>query len=106
MRHICQSQKHTVELQAIFPGGVAKDSDPLALNGPILVTTGILKTVVVSAAKAQLGALFSTAGKQRSFVWHYVEDMGHCQPSVPVNCDNSTIAGIANDSLKNTGRIR
>ena len=29
-----------------------------------------------------------------------LRELGHCQPPTPVHCDNSTAAGIANNTVK------
>ena len=44
-----------------FLGSLPRNGDPIKLNGAIHVTCTILKLVTVSAAEAELGALFLNA---------------------------------------------
>jgi hypothetical protein len=44
-----------------FLGSIPHDGDPIKLNGAIHITCAILKLVAVSAAEADLGALFLNA---------------------------------------------
>ena len=80
-------------------GSVPKKGEDIRTNGSIFVATGILKIVVCSAAEAELGALFLNL-KEGKILRLVLEEMGHRQPPTPVHCDNSTAAGIANDSVK------
>ncbi len=59
----------------------------------------ILKFVVVSAAKAELGALFHNCQDGKIFQ-KTLADMGHPQPKTPVHCNNATEVGIANNTVK------
>jgi hypothetical protein len=68
-------------------------------NGAILNPTGILKHVASSASEAELGALFVNC-KEGVILRQTLQDMGHPQPTTPVQTDNSTASGIANDTLK------
>jgi hypothetical protein len=54
---------------------------------------------VSSAAEAELGALFRN-GKEACSIQTTLEEMGHPQPPTPVETDNNTAAGVANDSIK------
>ncbi len=49
-----------------FLGSLPIDCNPIKLNGTIHITCTILKLVATSAAKAELGALFSTPKKPKS----------------------------------------
>ena len=68
-------------------------------NGPVDVLCHILRAVMSSAAEAELGALFLTA-KQACPIRTALEEMGHPQPATPIQTDNSTAVGIANDTVK------
>ena len=63
------------------------------------MTCGILRIVVCSAAEAELAALFLNIREGKVLRLTLME-LGHPQPPTPVHCDNSTAAGIANDSVK------
>ena len=43
-----------------FMGLIPKDGEPIILNGAFHVSTQIMRFVVASAAKAELGAMFKT----------------------------------------------
>jgi hypothetical protein len=69
------------------------------LNGPILVTSSIIKETVSSAAEAELAALFHNAQEACPLREALIE-MGHPQPATPMQTDNSTASGLANDTIK------
>ena len=58
-----------------------------------------MREVVSSAAEAELGAVFHN-GKEATAMRHTLEELGHPQPPTVITADNSTAAGIANDSIK------
>jgi hypothetical protein len=67
-------------------------------NGPILNTSQIIKSVMSSAAEAELGALYINAHKPipcRTLL----EEMGHKQPPTPIQTDNSTALGIVTNNI-------
>jgi Reverse transcriptase (RNA-dependent DNA polymerase) len=68
-------------------------------NGAITVYSSILREVVSSAAEAELAGLFHNA-KEACPLQIALEEMGHPQPPTPIYTDNSTAAGIANDTVK------
>jgi hypothetical protein len=59
----------------------------------------ILGFEVASAAEAELGALFLNY-KQATIFQLPLEEMGHPQLPTPINCNNSTAVGIANNTVK------
>lgn len=58
-----------------------------------------MKEIVSSAAEAELAALFYN-GKEACALRTTLEELGHPQPPTPIQTDNSTAAGIANDTVK------
>jgi hypothetical protein len=72
---------------------------PIQLNGAFHVSTMILRFVVASTAKAELGALYHNCQTGIIFC-PTLADMGHPQPKTPVRCDNATAVGIANNTIK------
>ena len=82
-----------------FLGSIPKKGRNIVINGPIHVACGILGIVVCSAAEAELAALFLNIREGKVLRLTLME-LGHPQPPTPVHCDNSTAAGIANDSVK------
>jgi hypothetical protein len=76
----------------------ATSKQPTA-NGAINVLCQILRKVVSSAAEAELAALFHN-GKEACPIRIALEELGHPQPATPIQTDNNTAAGIANDTVK------
>ena len=68
-------------------------------NGAVHTTSTILKNVVTSAAEAEYGGLFINA-KIAIPMRIALRELGHPQPATPIITDNSTAAGIANESVK------
>jgi hypothetical protein len=68
-------------------------------NGAINILCQILREVVSSAAEAELAALFHN-GKEACPIRIALEELGHPQPATPIQTDNNTAAGIANDTVK------
>jgi hypothetical protein len=64
-------------------------------NGPVLSISQIMKFVMSSAAKAELGALYTTA-KEMVPLCQTLIKMGWSQPCMPIQTDNSTVIGITN----------
>jgi hypothetical protein len=69
------------------------------INGAVLVTSKVIKETVSSAAEAELAALFHN-GQDAYSLRVALEEMNHPQPPTPIQTDNSTAAGLANDSIK------
>ena len=69
------------------------------INGAVHTTASILKNVVSSASEAEYGALFMNA-KAAVALRQALHDMGHPQPPTPLQTDNDTATGIANQSIK------
>jgi hypothetical protein len=82
-----------------FMGWMPMDGAPIQLNGAFHVSTTIMRFVVASAAKAELGALYHNCQTGIIFCLT-LADMGHPQPKTPVHCDNATAVGIANNTIK------
>ena len=68
-------------------------------NGAILNISTIIRNVMASAAEAELAALFTNA-KEAAVIRNTLEEMGHPQPATPIQVDNSTADGIANETCK------
>ena len=69
------------------------------LNAPVLVSANIIKETVASAAEAELAGLFHN-GRDALPLIHALTEMGHTQPPTPIQTDNSTAAGLANDTVQ------
>jgi hypothetical protein len=68
-------------------------------NGTFLNIAQIIKSVMSSAAKAELGALYGNTRKaipQRQLP----EEIGHLQPPTPMQTDNSTALGVVTSSIQ------
>ncbi len=77
---------------------LSTDPDPPD-NGAIQILCQIMREVLSSAAESELAALFHN-GKEACPVRTCLEELGHPQPPTPIQTDNSTAAGIANDNVK------
>ena len=68
-------------------------------NGAVNTVTQMIKTVMSSAAEAELGALYINCRKaipER----HLLEAMGHHQPQTPIQTDNSTVLGVVTNKIQ------
>ena len=70
------------------------------LNGPILTIAQIIKTVMASAAEAEMAALFITA-KNMIPLRNTLLEMGWPQTQTPIQMDNSTSLGFTNKTIVN-----
>jgi hypothetical protein len=69
------------------------------LNGPIHTVCYILRNVIASAAESEAGALFLN-GQEATPLRNTLIELGHPQPLTPLQTDNTTAAGFANDTIK------
>ena len=81
------------------PPTLGPDTPPPRHNGAVNVLCQIMREVVSSAAEAELGSMFHNA-KEACSIRIALEEMGHPQPATPLQTDNITAAGIANDTVK------
>ena len=72
---------------------------PQIINGAISVIAKIIKSVMSSAAEAEVGALFMNA-KAIIPLRITCEELGHIQPATPMRTDNNTAEGIMNGTIK------
>ena len=82
-----------------FLGSLPIDGFPIKLNGAILTLCTILKCVAVSAAEAELGALFLNVREEKIICLTFVK-MGLPRPPIPIHVNNMTAANIVNNTLK------
>ena len=85
-----------------FAGHYYLGNQPLhetTFNGAVHNNASILKNVVSSASEAEYGALFMNA-KTAVSLRQALNDMGHKQPPTPIQTDNDTATGIANQTIK------
>jgi hypothetical protein len=82
-----------------FMGWKPNPTQPIKLNGAFFTLCAILKFVFASVAEAELGVLFLNC-KQATIFLLTLAEMGHPHPPTLVNCDNSTMVGIANKTVK------
>ena len=68
-------------------------------NGPILNTTGILANVMSAASEPEAAALFTNM-KEGVIQRIALDEMQWPQPPTPITVDNSTAAGLAQDTIK------
>jgi hypothetical protein len=68
-------------------------------NGAVLNISKILKAVMSSAAKAELGTLYINAHEAIP-MRHLLKEMGHKQPPTPIQTDNSTAHGVITHNIQ------
>ena len=68
-------------------------------NGAIHNLCQIIKTVMSSAGEAEIGATFLNA-KDALPICTNPEELGHPQPPTPMQVDNTTAVGFANNTIK------
>ena len=73
-------------------------TDPID-NGPVLSLAKIIKSVMSSAAEAEMGGLFLNA-KAAVPIRTTLEELGHKQPPTPMQTDNSTACGVINNEIQ------
>ena len=76
----------------------AIDAPILANNGAALNTANLIKTVMSSAAEAEMGAIF-LAAREAIPAWNTLIEMGHPQGKTPIQNDNSTVRGVCNKNM-------
>jgi hypothetical protein len=82
-----------------FMGWMPTDGTPIHLNGAFHISTTIFKFVVASATKAELGTLYHNC--QTGIIFQLtLTNIGHPKPKTPVHCNNATVVGIANNTIK------
>jgi hypothetical protein len=82
----------------LYFGTAAKSTKPMLNNGAVLTISGILKHVMSSAAEAYVAGLFVNA-KEGEILRTTLDEMGYPQEPTPIQTDNSTASGIANDTI-------
>ncbi len=97
--YLSEKNAHSRACGHFFMGWKLDASKPIKLNGAFFTLCSILRFVVASAAEAELGALFLNC-KQAAIFRVTLEEMGHPQSPIPINCDNLTAVGIANNTVK------
>ena len=97
MPHTSQNSKHAVTQGDIF-SFLKNDVFPTN-NGAILTLAQIIKHVRSSAAEAELGALYINACEVFP-QWHLLIEMGHPQPLMPIQIDNSAALGVVTNTIQ------
>ena len=68
-------------------------------NGAVDTVAQIIKTVMSSAAEAELGALYINC-REAIPERHLIEAMGHNQPPTPMQTNNSTALGVVTNKIQ------
>ena len=69
------------------------------LNGPIHSISRIMSNVMGSAAEAEIGAAYIN-GQEAVPIRTLLRELGHPHPATPIQFDNSTANGFANNTMK------
>jgi hypothetical protein len=73
-------------------------ADP-AKNRAVLNIAQLIRAVMSSAAKAELGALYINA-REAIPQQHTLKEMGHKQPPTPMQTKNTTAIGVVNSNIQ------
>ena len=68
------------------------------LNGPIHSISQIMSNVMGLAAETKIGAAYFN-GQEAVPIRTLLLELGHPQPAMPIQVDNSTAKGFANDTI-------
>ena len=77
---------------------MSDDSSVLPNNGSVHTISKIIKAVMSSTAEAELGALFINI-RESIPALHALEIMGHKQPPIPIQTDNTTAIGVVTNKI-------
>ena len=77
---------------------MSEDNQDPKNNGAVLNLANIIKSVMSSAAEAEIGALFINS-RQAIPARRLLEEMGHVQPPTPIQTDNTKALGFFNKHL-------
>ena len=78
---------------------LSNDSKIPPNNRAVLNVAQIIKAVMLSAAEAEIGALFINA-REAIPARTTLEELGHPQPPTPMQTDNTTALGVVNRNLQ------
>jgi hypothetical protein len=79
--------------------GISNTTDKKLTNEAILIISKVLKHVMSSAPEAEIGAVFINANKGE-VLRTTLEELGHPQPPIPMETDNTTATGYSNGTIK------
>jgi hypothetical protein len=79
--------------------GNKPSSTPEPDQGPLLNRSNVIRNVMGSAAEAEVGALYDNL-REGVPLRNTLKEMGYPQPPTPVQVDNSTANGFANNQIK------
>ena len=77
---------------------LSEDTPVPTRNGPVINFAQIIKFVMYSTAEAEMYGLFICA-KAMVQICQTLIDMRWPHPKYPIQCDNSTAVGVANDTI-------
>jgi hypothetical protein len=81
-----------------FYMGSNNKTDQKLTNGAILIISKVIKHVMLSAAQAEIGAVFINA-KEGAVLRTTLEELGHKQTPTPMETDNTTATGYSNGTI-------
>ena len=99
MHHIYQRPMHTVEHVAAFHGMESGTHKTYKVEWGILYAVCNFTICWCFCCRSKTWGIISKL-QTGSYFWITLEKMGHPQQPTPVNCDNSTAVGIANNTVK------
>ncbi len=97
--YLSKLNAHSCACRHFFMGWKQDPIKPIKLNNTFFSLCAILRFISASTAKAKLGASFLNC-KQATIFWLTLQEMSHLKPPTPINGNNSTAVGIANNTVK------
>jgi hypothetical protein len=82
-----------------FYMGIATKHDNNLTNGAIFIVSKVLNYVMSSAAEVEIGAVFINA-KEGAVLRTTLEEVGHKQPPIPMETENTTATGNINGTIQ------
>jgi hypothetical protein len=82
-----------------FYMGSSNNTDKKRTNGAILIISKVLKHMMSSAVKAEIGAVFINV-KEGAVPLTTLEELRHPRPPIPIETDNTTATGYINGKIK------
>ena len=78
---------------------ISNNSTMLGNNGAVLNIPKIIKSVMISAAEAEIGAMFINVQEAVS-QWMMLIEMGHPQPQAPIQTENYVALSVVTNNVQ------
>jgi hypothetical protein len=93
------AMKRNQEVKRVDIFFLSNDDEFPPNNGAILTVATIIKAEMLSAAEAELGALYINA-KEAVYIRQILIKLDHPQPKTPIQTENLTAEGVINNKIQ------